>query len=93
MRKVIVSVVAILGIGFVSVQARADCNIQGQYCEQPNWASNIFSGTDRVPEATLPPNNVLPMEDGYQSPSGAMVYGSPVYVAPPDEDRPIRRNR
>lgn len=93
MRKIIVSAVTILSIGFAALPAHADCNIQGQYCEQPNWASNIFSGTDRVPEATLPPNNVLQADDLYQSSSGAMVYGSPVYVAPPDEERPIRSNR
>jgi hypothetical protein len=40
----------------LNAEAQAACNVKGQFCGHPAWASNAFAGRfDRVPESTLEP--------------------------------------
>jgi len=96
MRRVLVGAAIVSSLALSAGVARANCNVMGQFCEQPNWASNAFAGTDQVPESTLPTNNAAPYFNTLPGPTmppryGATVYGSPVYVAP--RDAPRRRYR
>jgi hypothetical protein len=37
--------------------AEAGCNLRGEFCSYPNWASNAFAPpTARISEALLPPD-------------------------------------
>jgi len=43
-----------IGLGSMSFQAQAACNVRGEFCSYPGWAANAFSDPfDRVPEAWL----------------------------------------
>jgi hypothetical protein len=54
----LIALLAVAGISAPGGEARADCNVRGQFCGYPNWASNVFAGRHRVPESTLPPDTV-----------------------------------
>jgi hypothetical protein len=54
MRGVMLSALVITAIGASSIEARAACNIRGEFCGYPAWAANAFSAPrDRVPDWVL----------------------------------------
>ena len=54
MRQFILISLVGLGIGGMSIEAQAACNIRGEFCGYPGWAANAFSNPrDRVPDWVL----------------------------------------
>ena len=33
-----------IGLGGLSIEAQANCNARGEWCNYPTWAANAFSG-------------------------------------------------
>lgn len=54
MRRSVMFLCAAAAFGLTSFRAEAACNVRGEYCGYPSWASNAFSGPDdRVSDYSL----------------------------------------
>ncbi len=62
MRGVLLVATVVAGIGGMSAQAQAVCNVRGEFCGYPAWAANAFTAPrDRVPDSWLenPPGRII----------------------------------
>jgi hypothetical protein len=57
MRLAIIAILGLMAVPVISAPASAACNVRGEFCGFPNWASNAFAGRERVPESSLPPES------------------------------------
>lgn len=58
--RIFIAVLGLMAASAMSAPASAGCNVRGEFCGFPNWASNAFAGRKRVPESTLEPERYQP---------------------------------
>jgi hypothetical protein len=89
MRIGLLGVAVAFTVGLSTGPAGAACNVRGEFCDYPDWASNAFAGRDGVPLSALPSyGSTRPSYETMPPSSAATVYGSRVYRAP---DERVRR--
>jgi hypothetical protein len=67
MRSFLTAALVLVGLGSIATEASAGCNVRGEFCGYPNWASNVFAGRKKVPESTLPPDEPYRVYAPYRS--------------------------